>query len=133
MADIRAIEQRRKDAAAPPPAARQKFGNQKVQHDGIWFDSKKEGERYLFLKMRERLGEIDSLDLQPVFPIVVIDPDGVRQHCGDYTADFRYWEKYCGSAVLRIEDTKSKATKTEAYQLRKVLIEKLYKITIIEV
>jgi hypothetical protein len=127
MADVRAVQARHAASAPAPP--RQKFGNKKVTVDNILFDSKKESDRYLFLRMRERLGEIQSLDLQPVFPIVVIDPDGVKHHCGDYTADFRYWE----GLHLHIEDTKSKATKTEAYQLRKTIIEALYKITIEEV
>lgn len=112
---------------------RQKFGNKKVTVDGILFDSKKESAHYLLLKMRERLKEIEHLDLQPEFAIYIDTPDRGRIDCGTFTADFRYWESYCGSAKLRVDDVKSTATKTEAYQLRKKLVEAIYNITITEV
>jgi Protein of unknown function (DUF1064) len=133
MADVRAHKARHGESAiGPEPKQREKFGNQKVLIDGILFDSKKEGAHYLLLKMRERLKEIDGLELQPVFPIYIDTPDRGRIHCGDFTADFRYWEHYCGKDVLRVIDVKSPASKTEAYQLRKKLVEAIYNIEIIE-
>jgi Protein of unknown function (DUF1064) len=101
--------------------------------DNIWFDSKKEGEHYLTLKMRERMKEIRDLELQPVFQIYIDTADRGRIDIGDFKADFRYWERYCGTDVLRVVDVKSKPTKTEAYQLRKKLVEAIYNVTIIEV
>jgi hypothetical protein len=133
LADVRAHAAKHGSAplGATPPE-RQKFGNQKVTIDGILFDSKKEGAHYLLLKMRERLKEIDNLELQPVFPIYIDTPDRGRIHCGDFTADFRYWEHYCGKDTLRVIDVKSPASRTEAYQLRKKLVEAIYNIEIIE-
>lgn len=134
LADVRAHAA--KHGSAPlgkEPPARQKFGNQKVTIDGIEFDSKKEGSHYLLLKMRERLGEIDRLELQPEFPIYIDTPDRGRISRGVFTPDFRYWEHYCGKDTLRVVDVKSPASKTEAYQLRKWIVEALYNITITEV
>ena len=118
---------------AAPLAPRAKYGNQKVCIDGIWFDSKKEGAHYQLLKMRERQHEIDRLEIQPVFPIYVDTPDRGRIYCGEFTADFRYWEHAAGGVdLLRVVDVKSPASRTEAYQLRKKLIEALYNVTILE-
>lgn len=131
LADVRAHKTRHEQGL--PPIERQKFGNQKVTVDGIEFDSKKESAHYLLLKMRERLHEIDRLDLQPVFPIYIETRDRGRIFCGDFTADFRYWELFKdGTERLRVDDVKSTATKTEAYQLRKKLVEAIYNITITE-
>jgi hypothetical protein len=127
MADVRAHQ------AKHEPAAVTKYKNKLVVIEGIAFDSKKEGDHYLLLKMRERLGEIEHLDLQPVFPIYVETPDRGRIAIGVFKADFRYWENYCGTAILRVVDVKSPVTKTEAYQLRKKLVEAIYNITITEV
>ncbi len=46
---------------------RSKFGNRHVKIDGIRFDSMKEGRRYNELKLLERGGEIQNLELQPRF------------------------------------------------------------------
>jgi len=120
------------DAGVAAPAPRAKFGNKKVPIDGFVFDSKKESERYLLLKMRARLGEIAELELQPVFEIFIQQADA-RIRIGDFTADFRYWEHTPAGDVLRVEDVKSEPTKTEAYRLRKKLVEAIYGITVIEV
>jgi hypothetical protein len=108
MADVRAHQSK---IDAPVPEPRKKFGNKNVLIDGIVFDSKKEGEHYLLLKMRQRLNEIDGLEMQPVFQIYIDTPDRGRIDCGDFTPDFRYWEHYCGKDVLRVVDVKSSATK----------------------
>jgi hypothetical protein len=85
LADVRAVQARH--AIAVPP--RRKFGNQPVTIDGYGFDSKKEGEHYLHLKMRLRLDEITDLELQPVFQLYV-KPERVL---AEFTPDFRYWER----------------------------------------
>jgi hypothetical protein len=132
LADVRAHKARH-EQGLPPVERRQKFGNQKVEIDGYTFDSKKEGQHYLLLKMRQRMKEIDRLELQPVFPIYIETPDRGRIVCGDFTADFRYWELFKdGTERLRVDDVKSTVTKTEAYQLRKKLVEAIYSITITE-
>jgi hypothetical protein len=119
---------------ATAPAPRRKYGNTKTTIDKFTFDSKKEAEFYLLLKMRERLKEIDHLELQPVFELYVEPPGRGRIHVGDFTPDFRYWERLPdGGETLRVVDVKSEPTKTEAYRLRKKLAEAIYGIEVIEV
>lgn len=135
MADVRAHREKHPDAGvalAPRDKLPSKLRNQHAFADNIEFDSKKEAAHYLLLKMRERLKEIDRLELQPEFPIYIDTPDRGRIYCGKFTADFRYWEHYCGKDEVRVVDVKSPASKTEAYQLRKKLVEAIYNITILE-
>lgn len=84
----------------------------------ILFDSKKEAERFLILKMLLGAKEISNLELQPRFPI----------HIGatkvfTYVADFSY-----GCAGERIvEDVKSSYTAKDAtYRLKRKCFEASY-------
>ena len=131
LADVSRVQARRAAPLPPPGAA--KYRNTKTVIDAITFDSKKEGQYYQLLKMRERLGEIDRLELQPVFDLYVEPPGRGRIHVGRFTPDFRYWERRAGGDVLCVVDVKSGPTKTEAYRLRKKLAEAIYGITILEV
>ena len=47
-----------------------KYGNKKVQVDGITFDSRKEANRYAELKMLEKCGAIKQLELQKKFVLI---------------------------------------------------------------
>lgn len=47
-----------------------KYKNEKVEFNGIKFDSKKELERYLVLKKAEKKGTISELKLQPTFTLI---------------------------------------------------------------
>lgn len=47
-----------------------KYGNTKVRYDNILFDSKKEGEAYLYLKDLQARGVISDLELQPKWELV---------------------------------------------------------------
>ena len=84
---------------------RRKFGNKKVDLDGITFDSKREANRWAELKLMEKAGEISELDRQ--FPFILIpsqkDEKGkvIERECR-YVADFVYKEN--GKFV--VEDTK---------------------------
>lgn len=98
---------------------RGKFGNEKCEADGHKFDSLRERNRYLDLKLLQRAGEISGLELQPKYPLEVmrlIDgklqsvpikirskgyPNGRR--CS-WRADFRYQDKRTGQQV--VEDVK---------------------------
>jgi Protein of unknown function (DUF1064) len=122
LADVRAVQARHAESA---PSDR-KYKNKIVVIDNITFDSKKEGDHYLLLKMRERMGEISNLDVHPVFPLYVDKPDGRRIHGPVFKADFRYTEHYCGKEIERVVDVKSPVSRTEAYQLRKWFFEQLY-------
>lgn len=82
-----------------------KYGNKKVEVDGIQFDSKKEARRYLELKAMEAAGEIKNLRRQFKFLLIPsqrIDGKVVEREVS-YVADFTYYDKD-GSFI--VEDTK---------------------------
>ena len=95
-----------------------KYKNKKTEVGGILFDSKKEANRYQELKLLEKAGHIQHLELQP----------RINLKCGDkpllypsgrqvfYKADFRYVEN--GRYV--IEDTKGFRTRT--YKIKQAIL-----------
>ena len=90
--------------------------------DGVVFASKKELKRYAELRLLQRAGEVQDLELQPEFRVSI---NG--QHYCTYTADFAYTEK--GERV--VEELKSTGTaKDAAYRLRKKAAELFYGIKI---
>lgn len=105
-----------------------KYGNRKVEIDGITFDSAKEARRYQELKLLQRAGEIDDLQLQERFEII---PKTPGERAAYYTADFTYYDRRTGRLV--VEDVKSRATKTEAYVLRRKLMAWTHGIKVQEV
>jgi hypothetical protein len=98
---------------------------------GITFDSAKEANRYLELTYRAKAGEIRALELQPRFDMEVVNKTGECVKVGRFTADFAYEEWPAWQRV--IEDVKSQPSKTEAYRLRKRIVEAQYNITIREI
>ena len=106
-----------------------KYGANKVEIDGIKFDSKRESERYIVLKHLERIGMIKDLQLQVPFelqPKYVIDGKTIRAI--KYVADFVYKDK-SGNTV--VED--SKGYRTKEYLLKKKLFEYKFNLKIVEV
>lgn len=89
--------------------------------DGIRFASKKEASRYLELRLLEKAGEINQLELQPSFDLMV---SGVK--VGRYICDFEYknGDKWVYEDV--------KGVKTPVYRLKKKLVKALYGIDILE-
>lgn len=117
----------------PVRSVRSKYGAIKTQIDGITFSSKAESKRYLQLKELERLGQIDSLELQPRFELA----PGVRFSTAAratpalrYFADFRYVD-HTGKRV--VEDVKGFAKNTEGYRIKKHLMLAVHGIEIQEV
>lgn len=106
-----------------PKPRRSKFGNLKVEIDGIKFDSKKEANYYSKLVLLQKSGEVLKFELQPKFEINI---NGIK--CGFYKADFKVIWK---SGSVKIIDVKG--MKTPVYSLKKRIIEALYGIKIIEV
>ena len=100
-----------------------KYNNKKTLIDGILFDSKREANRYLFLKSMQQAGEIQDLILQPSFDPIVQGGKVV----GKYYADFKY---RIGMKVV-IED--AKGAKTDVYRLKKKIVEAVHNIKIVEV
>lgn len=127
------------------PRTGHKFNAKPTVVDGVRFASKKEARRWAELVLLWRTGEIRDVELQPTFPIfavgllpvperdeVPILPAWVSlRKCGRYTADFAYTVTATGERV--IEDVKASATATEAYRLRKKLVEATYGIVVREV
>jgi hypothetical protein len=129
------------------PVRANKYHARKCTVDGIRFDSTREATRYQELKILERAGMIRALELQPEFPIVVVEcayrlcldqvwrwkaePGRGPVQVGRYRADFRYVETDTGAVV--VEDAKSPATRTTAYRLRKRLVQAIHGIVIREV
>jgi hypothetical protein len=101
-----------------------KYRNEPIVVDGSKFDSKKEARRYVVLKQRERLGEIEDLELQPRYPIEVA---GV--HICNYIADFSYLDRQTGERVT--EDVKG--VRTAVYRLKKKLVSAVYGVEIVEI
>lgn len=115
-----------------------KFRNEPVVVDGRRYDSKREAARHKELIRLEKAGEISHLECQPRFklscgsePILIRSgryPNG-RQAIA--TFDFAYFD----GRHRVVEDVKGgKATQTEAYKLRKAIVEAMHPaIKIVEV
>jgi hypothetical protein len=114
----------------------QKYQAKAIRVDGILFDSKREAARYQELKLLVAADIIRDLEIHPGFPLQVVElhkpgPPWTIHTVGMFHADFRYYTLRTG--VWTVEDVKSKPTKTEAYQLRKKIVEAVHGITIVEI
>lgn len=112
-----------------------KYNAKPMSVDGIRFASKKEGERYIHLKIRESRGEISRLELQPAFPLVINDRPVLMRSAGfpngrkaKYVADFSYLE---GDGVCVVEDVKGMDTPVS--RLKRALVEAIYGIRVVVV
>lgn len=113
-----------------------KYGNKKVEYDGIVFDSKKEKDRYVVLKDAETKGVIKNLKTQVKFELIpAIREQYIKQlktkekteertvqKAITYTCDFQY-EK---DGVKIVEDVKA-SPKTAALDKAFLLKEKLFR------
>lgn len=109
-----------------------RYGNvRKPVHDGIRFDSKRELNRYMELKLLEKAGEIRHLEVHPKFPITIggvpIMVSSNQHNKWDrhltYEADFKYerWEKPWWPIV--IEDVKMQSGhRTGIYKIKRALM-----------
>ena len=114
---------------------RSKYRAVKETVDGITFASKAEARRYGELRLLERSGALQGLEVQPVFLLwansfPLGSAESVSVPVGQYIADFRY---YTPDGELVIEDVKSKPTRTAVYRLKKRIVEVQYGITIREI
>jgi len=103
-----------------------KYNNRKVEIDGITFDSKKESNRYLQLRMMQQVGQITELAWQVEFQLLdAIGRDGIK-----YIADFTYQK----AGNLVVEDVKGDATrKLQTYRNKKKMMFEKLGITVVEV
>jgi hypothetical protein len=96
---------------------RNKYNARKVTIDGIEFDSKAEGRRYMFLKSEQQAGRISDLQCHPRFRLLdSFDWNGKHYRPVSFTPDFQYFE--VGSEKTVVEDVKSKPTQTRDFKLR---------------
>ncbi|MGI9251146.1 MAG: DUF1064 domain-containing protein [Pseudohongiellaceae bacterium] len=112
------------------PKGKGRYGNvTKPEIDGIRFDSKREMQRYLDLKLLEKAGRIKNLVLQPRFPIEI---GGVQIRIMSkrynktgrqvvYIADFKYFDLDLEREI--IEDVKMQSGhRPEAYIIKRALM-----------
>lgn len=98
--------------------------------DGIKFDSKHEGYRYLELKYLQQIGKIKNLQLQRVYTLLGAQKDEngkIIERPVKYIADFVYEKD--GKTV--VED--AKGVKTDVYKIKRKLMLSIYGIRIQEV
>lgn len=111
-----------------------KYNAKKVTIDGIKFDSTKEANRYRELKLLEKAGQIQNLELQKKFELIpkqIINGKVVERSL-NYIADFVYSEN--GKTV--VEDVKGYKSISQAYAkyvIKRKLMLYFYKIKIREV
>lgn len=107
-----------------------KYSNKKVICDRYKFDSKKEANYYLELKMLQKAGLIKDLELQKTF---VLQPsfklNGKTRRQITYKADFTYIST--SDNIQHVIDVKG--FKTEVYKIKKKLFEYKYGIEIEEI
>ena len=106
-----------------------KYGNKKVEVNGILFDSKREARRYLDLKAMEVAGQITNLQLQVKYTLIPrqkIDGVVIEREVA-YVADFVYEKN--GKTV--VED--AKGHRTDTYILKRKMMLYFHGIRISEV
>ena len=110
---------------------KRKYGNRKTVIDGHTFDSKREAARYGVLKLLERTGTINDLELQPRFELIPKQrrDDGRPERACEYVADFRYTDTRTGQTV--IED--AKGMRTRDYIVKRKLMLQVHGMSVREV
>jgi hypothetical protein len=100
-----------------------KYSNKKVILDDIKFDSKRERNRYMELKILEKSGLIKELELQKEFELQPsFKKNGKTYRKITYKADFYYFDNHLGKYI--VEDVKG--FKTDVYKLKKKMFEYKY-------
>ena len=102
-----------------------KYGNTKVNVDGMHFDSKREAARWKELRLMERAGEITDLRRQVRYELI---PKQEGERAVHYIADFAYKDKD-GKKI--VED--AKGVRTREYVIKRKLMLLRYDIRIREV
>lgn len=106
-----------------------KYYNKKTKIDGYTFDSMKEANYYLELKLRKKAGDIKDFELQPEFLLQdKYKKNGKTIRAITYRADFKIIHN-----DNSIEIIDCKGMKTEVYKLKKKLFEYKYPYCIKEV
>ena len=116
-----------------PKSGRSKFNAQRIEKDGMKFDSVKEYKRYIELTARMQRGEISELKCQVKFvlaPKVKLEGEKRAKPELRYYADFTY----LSNGKLIVEDVKSAVTrKLASFRNKKHLMKTVHGIDIREV
>lgn len=107
-----------------------KYHNKKAKYDGYTFDSIREKNYYIKLKLLEKAGKIKELELQKEYelqPSYKLNNKTSRKIT--YRADFTY--KTTEDDKIHVIDVKG--FRTDVYRLKKKLFEYKYKIEIEEI
>jgi len=101
-----------------PKPAKSKYRSRKTVVDGITFDSKREADYYLELKLRKKAGDILDFELQPLFVLL----EGCKRNGKSirpitYRADFRIIHKDFAVEIVDV-----KGMKTEVYRIKKKML-----------
>jgi len=110
-----------------------KYRNVKTEAGGITFDSKAEAKRWGELQMLARGGLIDNLTRQESFelaPAVRFAGEKRQKPPLRYVADFSYTEWQGDKKMRIVEDVKSPATMTRAFQIKRHLMMSLFGIDV---
>lgn len=111
-----------------------KFRNTRCFFDNRWFDSAKERDRYIDLKLLERIGEITNLECQKRYQLIEaasIKGEKRKKPAIQYIADFTYIRTKDNSLI--VEDVKSSATRRlPAYRQKKHMMKVIWGIDITE-
>jgi len=110
-----------------------KYRNQKVVYDGIGFDSKREKDRYVELRLLQKAGEITYLVVHPRFALRCGEVDVKIRSSGypngrkvAYFADFSYYDHRREQRI--VEDVKG--FDTPVSRLKRAFIEAQYGVLV---
>lgn len=107
-----------------------KYHAKKTVIDGMMFDSRKEAQRYIYLKALQKQGHISELDRQVKFVLIPAQRDTsgklVERECA-YKADFVYMR----DGVKVVEDVKG--VRTPEYIIKRKLMLYIHNIAVKEV
>jgi len=112
------------------PKRRSKYGNKKVELDGIVFDSVAESKYYQQLKWLHANKQILFYRLQPRYRLQDgFEKDGKKHRAIDYIADFEIHHKDGSIEVVDV-----KGALTDVFRLKQKLFEKKYphKLTLVK-
>ncbi len=106
----------------PQSQRKSKYNNQKTMVDGIEFDSKKEADYYIHLKLLKKAGEIKDIGLQQRFVLQPgFEKNGVKYQPITYIADFVITNNDGTTEVVDI-----KGVETQVFKIKKKLFEYMY-------
>ena len=113
-----------------PRAKRSKYGNEITHSAGKRFDSEAEAERWHYLSMLQKAGEIADLKHHVPFDLLPAQEiNGRKERAVRYEADFTYMK----GGKLVVEDVKGGPTKTREYTIKRKLLLFFHKIAVTEV